>query len=179
MAVSSWPLSISNHLFFTKAFCHICIFSYFFQNFSLLTFSVFYNPLHVISYECLYSVLLVQRWKGSQMGFPSRFLGPNITNSQRLWNATSVAAVHFCVIAYLNAYSAIAHTCQFVHPIPPLKYPFFHLKIFGRVLKSWEREEVLCLAWRLACSDESSAERAPTATSILQLQLYFSDAGGI
>lgn len=129
--------------------------------------------LHIISYKCLYSILIVQRWKGSQMGFPSRLLHPNIINSQRLQNITVDTVIFVLLPTWL---SEIPHTHQSVHPVPPLKYLFLHLKIFSRVLKSLEREERSCcvLLGGSPVLTRGAQNVHPQATSSLQVKIYFS-----
>lgn len=158
-AVSSW-FFINNHLLFNNLLPHL-YFSYFFQKFSLLTFICF--TTHCMLYTMnVYSISLIQRRMVSQMGFPSRFLYPNITLSHRLQNATGDTTFFVLLLTWIesSAYSSVAYICQFEFPRLPSKYPLIHLKIFSRVLQSLGGEEWLCLTWWLACSHESSVESA-------------------
>lgn len=150
----------NNHLLFNNLLPHM-YFSYFFQKFSLLTFICF--TTHCMLYAMnVYSILLIQRRMVSQMGFPSRFLHPNITHSQRLQNATGDITFFVWLPTWPESspYSSAAYICQFEYPRLPLKYPFIHLKIFSRVLQSLGGRKLLCLTCGLTCSHESSVESA-------------------
>lgn len=127
-AVSLWL--ILRIICFSITFCHICIFSYFFQKFSLLTFICF--STHCMLYTInVYSVLLIQRRMVSQMGFPSRFLYPNTHHhSQRLQNATEDIVFFVFLPTWLesSASLSVAYICQFEYPRLPWNIHSFILK---------------------------------------------------
>lgn len=149
-AVSSWLILTITCSSIT--FCHIRIFLISSRNL------VFWHSSVLPPTACY---MLWMRMV-SQMGFPSRFLHPNITHSQRLQNATGDITFFVWLPTWLESsvYSSAAYICLFEYPRLPLKYPFIHLKFFSRVLQSLGGKKLLCLTCGLTCSHESSVESA-------------------
>lgn len=162
-AVSSWSCVWEFTHFFNKSLCHICIFpissgiSVFWHSPVFVLFFIAYCTLYV-SYECLYSMLPVQRWKASQVDFLPDFHAKH----HLLWEIYKMRSLQilcYCLLD-LNVHLAVPYTCHLVHPkatIKTIKYLLFPPEIFS----GKRQRNLLCLAWWLTFSPKNSSESTP------------------